>query len=303
MENASKALLMAGGVLMAILVISMLVLMFSDLTNFFSEGSQSNKEAQIVKFNLEYESYNREDVRGTEILSLLAKVQDYNEYQSDYEGIEAGYSPITVSIKKIDVEKDIKYGDGTDCDKNIESQYTQNQNLKAYDDILDVKNNAKSQLSSIGGSIRKKSKEDNAEITDSDLETLASSISLIESAKSMLNANSTSYTQQDIKTLQKTLALMQKIFNPQELKDKKITDSSSEGIVELENFFNKKNNYINIMNYTKQYYQYKQFKKARFKCTSIKYDSAKINTELDSNNSNNTGRICKLEFEYTGIGD
>ena len=48
--------------------------------------------------------------------------------------------------------------------------------------------------------------------------------------------------------------------------------------------------YNDIMNYAKQYYQYKQFKKAYFDCDKIDYDKS-------------TGRIKLLEFTYTEIGD
>ena len=165
MENASKALLMAGGVLMAILVISMLVLMFSNLTNVFSEENQANREAQIVKFNMEYESYNREGVRGTEILSLLAKVHDYNEYQSDYEGTNAGYSPITVNIDMSTQGNNLKYDDTDEL--KISTNYVQGKlnTQNAYDSIKNIKENAKESLEQIGGS-RREEKDGEAELSD-----------------------------------------------------------------------------------------------------------------------------------------
>ena len=60
-------------------------------------------------------------------------------------------------------------------------------------------------------------------------------------------------------------------------------------------------NYSQLVNYigtngTKiyQYYEYYQFKKAIFKCTSIKYDGD------DSTDTAKTGRVKYLKFEFTG---
>ena len=312
MENASRALLMAGGVLMAILVISMLVLMFSNLTNVFSEKNQANREEQIVKFNMEYESYNRKDdkntyknegVRGTEILSLLAKVHDYNMYQSDYEGTNAGYSPITVKINMNDEENNFKYNEKDKL--KIERNYIQgkNNNQNAYNNILTIKTNAKEMLEDIGGS-RKKSKEDKAELSDSDLETLTASLSLIENTKQLLSPNKNDYSVSELNQIQKTLALMQRIFNPtnppiesdEDLKDNenpknnlKITNSNDTGITELRNFLND-TRYNKIEENIKNYYQYQQFKKSYFDCEGVTYDE-------------NTGRVKQLNFKYTGTGD
>ena len=78
MENASKALIMAGSVLIALLVVGALVLMFSNLTSYQNSNEKANKDEQITKFNQEYSTYNRKDVRGNELYSLINRVVDYN---------------------------------------------------------------------------------------------------------------------------------------------------------------------------------------------------------------------------------
>lgn len=295
MENASKALLMAGGVLMAILVISMLVLMFSNLTNVFSEGNQANREAQIVKFNMEYESYNREGVRGTEILSLLAKVEDYNKYQSDYEGTNAGYSPITVNINMDGQRKKLEYDENQSLVTKINNNNNiQNQTNNFYEGLLSIKKDAKKELETIGGS-RKKTDEEKNELSDSDLETLTASLDLIQ--RTTTTVTKSEFTIMEIKEIQKTLALMQRIFNPDELKknDEKLIMTSNnqiEVISALETFLTQNN--TNIQKYTKEYYQYQQFKKSYFDCEKITYDDDK---------GNNTGRVKQLDFKYTRTGD
>ena len=67
MENASKALIIAGSVLIALMIIGALVLMFSNLTNYQNTNIDTTRTAQIAQFNSEYETYNRQDVRGSEL--------------------------------------------------------------------------------------------------------------------------------------------------------------------------------------------------------------------------------------------
>ena len=82
MENASKALIIAGSVLIALMIIGALLLMFSNLSNYQGTETQGTREAQIIEFNNQYETYNRKDVRGSELYSLLNRVIDYNRRQS-----------------------------------------------------------------------------------------------------------------------------------------------------------------------------------------------------------------------------
>ena len=51
MENASKALLMAAGVLIALIIIGALLLMFNNLSNYQETNTQNTRESQIVEFN------------------------------------------------------------------------------------------------------------------------------------------------------------------------------------------------------------------------------------------------------------
>lgn len=100
MENASKALLMTGGVLIALLIIALLVAMFNQAGTFYSGEEEMQKDEQIAKFNFEYEAYNRDDVRGTDLISLLNKVANYNERKSEVgtEGKDIAFQAMTVNI-------------------------------------------------------------------------------------------------------------------------------------------------------------------------------------------------------------
>ena len=56
MEKASKALLMTGGVLIALLIIALLVAMFNQAGTFYSGEEEMQKDEQLAKFNFEYEA-------------------------------------------------------------------------------------------------------------------------------------------------------------------------------------------------------------------------------------------------------
>ncbi len=78
MENASKALLIAGGVLIAILIISVLVVTI----NIINSNQKTREEAlateQLVEFNQKYEAYNKKALRGTDIITLMKMAIENN---------------------------------------------------------------------------------------------------------------------------------------------------------------------------------------------------------------------------------
>ncbi len=104
MENASKALLIAASVLIALLIIGALTLMFNNLTRYQNVGTDNEKEAQVVEFNNQFETYNRKNVRGSDIYSIFNRVIDYNKRKSTQgtgeknEGQYIAYQPMEVTI-------------------------------------------------------------------------------------------------------------------------------------------------------------------------------------------------------------
>ena len=121
MENAAKALLMAGGILIALLVMGALVLLFSNLSDYQNKTDASVKQSQIAEFNNQFEPYNRNDVTLMELKSLYNKILSNNaksEYKIEtnisspevYENIEADSlsipedDKITLRFKCINIE-------------------------------------------------------------------------------------------------------------------------------------------------------------------------------------------------------
>lgn len=70
MENASKALLIAGAILIVIMVISMSVLMFSKIGGTAKEMADMN-EQEIASFNSKITPYLGNSVTGTQVNALL----------------------------------------------------------------------------------------------------------------------------------------------------------------------------------------------------------------------------------------
>lgn len=98
MENASKALLIAGGILIAVLIIALLVYSFGSMSNYFS-GEETKQEAeQLAAFNKQYEAYQRKLLRGTDVVSVINKVLDNNK---KYQDTEPNYiMTVTLEIKE-----------------------------------------------------------------------------------------------------------------------------------------------------------------------------------------------------------
>ena len=93
MENASKALIMAGGVLISLMVIGLLVLFYNNLSGMQKIKTDSETEQQAAEFNKQYDVYAR-DVYGSEILSIANKIADYNKREAD----NKGYTPIDLEV-------------------------------------------------------------------------------------------------------------------------------------------------------------------------------------------------------------
>lgn len=94
MENASKALIMAGSVLIALVVISLLVMFFGNLRNLQNTKVTGEQVEQVTEFNKSYDVYAR-NVYGSELLSVASKIEDYNKREVE----NKNYTPIELVVK------------------------------------------------------------------------------------------------------------------------------------------------------------------------------------------------------------
>ena len=79
MENASKALIMVGGLLIAIFTLGALFLVYRSSGGFLSAQEKELEVEQIRTFNGQYEAYNKKLLRGVDVISVINKVLDNNQ--------------------------------------------------------------------------------------------------------------------------------------------------------------------------------------------------------------------------------
>ena len=94
MENATKALIIAGGMLIAMLIVGLLVWGFGRIRK--TQQTQVDQESiqEITDFNERFEAYNRTTVRGYQMISLANLVYDTNSRYTEADG----YNPVTVTV-------------------------------------------------------------------------------------------------------------------------------------------------------------------------------------------------------------
>lgn len=135
MENASKALMFAGTILITLMVISALVFMYRDLTSEKRQESENQKVEETAEFNKSFESYEK-DLKGTQMFSIANKIIDYNE---KYAGKD-GYEEITLTVHTDRGNKNAQYYAElqADVDQMINEKYKSSSNLEA---LYEARNN------------------------------------------------------------------------------------------------------------------------------------------------------------------
>ena len=83
MENASRALVMAGSVLIAILILGALLLMFNSLSSYQNQENQTREMEQIVEFNNQFLPYEKDDLTLMELKSVYNKIVSNNKTNAD----------------------------------------------------------------------------------------------------------------------------------------------------------------------------------------------------------------------------
>lgn len=293
MENASKALLMAGGVFLTILVVSLLMYAISMYSDYQQNQIRLAEIEDTAKFNQQFTNYERDDVLGYEVLSLVNKVIDYNDRKSDAVDAQNNekYKPIELTVKmwttteeknkiktnfaaNIEVPNDSSSPYGETCllfdvNKQIYKQGKAKREFQT--DIMDeIEKIEKEELL---GAIKKN---DGTTIKNpTAVQNLVKEKNTIYSGKiigvdgSVEDARAANgrgwYEEEYIKSRYKTLT-GKEISDISKIRDPK------------------------LIKYIAKYYEYMQFKKAIFKCTGVGYDDG----------SSGTGRVISINFEFTG---
>ena len=122
MENASRALVIAGGVLLSLIIIGVVMFAYRGITSLQKEKDISLSNEQVSKINEQIEKYTKKSViYGSEVLSICNAIEDYSRKYPESEG----YPMITAIIK---IKADGKDNDIKECFKD------------KYDGIKSLKN-------------------------------------------------------------------------------------------------------------------------------------------------------------------
>ena len=98
MENAAKALLIAGGILFAILILSLIVYVSNATTRMAEAQEQKKLVEELEAFNKSYEAYNKRRMYGADVITVVKKAIDYNR------GLDASKTnkAIAIEVKILD---------------------------------------------------------------------------------------------------------------------------------------------------------------------------------------------------------
>ena len=85
MENASKALIMAGGILVGVLILSLMVYLFADFGSTSAQINAQNKQNQLTQFNSKFTVYESSDYKWTiyDIVTVAGYAHENNKYYTN----------------------------------------------------------------------------------------------------------------------------------------------------------------------------------------------------------------------------
>ena len=96
MENAAKALQIAAGVLISVMILGIVVYQYNNMSELKKVQLSAEQEEQALDFNKGFEAFSRE-LYGTELIALANKVKHFNNTY-----LEDGYEEITLRVSNID---------------------------------------------------------------------------------------------------------------------------------------------------------------------------------------------------------
>lgn len=279
MENSAKAIIIAGGMFILIMVITLLVIFGRSLSSYMQGQHDKEMVKQITEFNNKFANYQGTELRGNELISVLNRVIDYNALEAG----EYGYDPVLVEIDLVDrnaLDSVIKFN-STDENFLFKKNASKIKNSKDSDDELKT-------ISQKGTTILSKYSDkekypDNyiPRLTDTKLQKLSAEISNI--AQKQDNSSwLDGYDRKEVYNSTRAKKLTNILGYTVSAVGTEICKINVDGI--------EKDIIPAVKKATCEYYQYTQFKRIMFKCTSIEY-------------SQDTGRINKMSFEVKTTTD
>ena len=84
MENASKALIMAAGVLIGVLILSLAVYLFTSFGSTSAQINEQNAQKQVEQFNMKFTSYlKKEGLTIYDVITVAGYANENNKYYED----------------------------------------------------------------------------------------------------------------------------------------------------------------------------------------------------------------------------
>ena len=108
MENASKALIIAGAILLAILIISLGIMIYQQASGVVNNNSMT--EVDVSTFNSKFEQYLGANVRGAQVNALINTINTNNMSQDDASKKVTIKGNTTNTAQATDYKKDYKTG-------------------------------------------------------------------------------------------------------------------------------------------------------------------------------------------------
>ena len=138
MENATKALTMAAGILIAMMVVSLIVVGINRVGSVKKVEQEALLNQELEKFNRNFESYNTNVLTGYKIISLANMAYDTNER---YRTVD-GYKSVEIYASFLN-PNDIISGSGIEEKKYLQYENINNNKngLKTYYNMIEYVGN------------------------------------------------------------------------------------------------------------------------------------------------------------------
>lgn len=258
MENVTKALIMAAGILVFVMLLSLIMIFWRSLSGYYAEQHNTQVIEQDTKFNAQFDNYSGETIRGNELISVINKIVSYNTSIADMEKYDKIILSVDFKGYQSKANDNFKYSDsdpsifqGKISNNILKNTTASDQNLR---DVASLSVDLIAEIKSVG-----------LVVTDAQLQNLSSEIQNIAIDSQLSSKNISDQEKESLKT--KRNQKLQNILGKETAN--KLTVTQMEKIISV----------------TKKYYQYTQLKRAMFKCTEVQH------------NSKENGRVNGMKFE------
>lgn len=150
MENASNALIIAGGVLIGVLILSLAVYLFVDFGSTSAEINKKTEQQQLIQYNSKFTSYDdKKNLTIYDAITVAGYAKENNNYYGDskVDGFDTNYYlnnfKITVTIKINNTTKEIQDYTVEQFNGLIQDEQKNNNELPQYTCSIDYYDNGR----------------------------------------------------------------------------------------------------------------------------------------------------------------